>query len=835
MASTPLIQTSDKMQNLLADLFQQYEKTRQNPSAWVEPTFENGLRSGKLQCIKVTVCTSCNSIYHQDGNSDCKNPVADYREYSPVNAYTNGHSTEAEISAATSMLVQQNQQEELTVEDVFGGSDETTIQSYFVSAPVVPQPDANGEFLTPADGAKFMASFGIPQIPLRPKTKIAQETDWPNKKTTDFAQIDKLAQLYPGCNFASVSKANFDGFFSVEVDSLDVRDRIKAATGEGFTSKSGVISHRGGHRWYQHSIESLELGNIKQGEVEHSDFSVRGDNQYCCSPGSVHPISGKQYRLHLPFLKPDVISCRELDWIKAQQKVDQFGKKETPKNSAGLVPHGAIHDYLIKLAGTLRNSGMNPEEIEMVLLRKAHEDCVPPLDDDKIRAAARYAEKWEEGNPVSKMVFSGNHVVGATPHAEMIQIVADEILEFTDSSPEAEIPAFDPTVMTGIYKEWVDLVCHGTTLAPQFAFLAAKTIIGALMSGKVTFKDLDAEPRIYVAFVGKTGSGKGAAWERSLQILNSVTSGLKIVNSIDSGAGLTDYFFEPPVGQPVICYIDEVTSLGNKAASTRNPAILDAIIELADSTSRSRVLAKRGKNPERIQKTRDDCRLAMVMCGQDRDVFAKALTGRNQLGVYDRLTPEYGVPVEPGKMPPIEKAAAMLLMTKILSLNYQAVMEMSQAADDRLEAFWGTQEKETRVKVRWKRNLQMDAYMVAFGEKRSVVESSDVEIATKTFTRQLAIRKACFGAEMVDRTAYYLDKIKQVTAWMRKKIAEGAEPGQVARSRRDYERNTNAARDNEEHLFDKAWQIHSRVHLDPVKVRKTNGQEYDKFVPKPDW
>jgi hypothetical protein len=254
----------------------------------------------------------------------------------------------------------------------------------------------------------------------------------------------------------------------------------------------------------------------------------------------------------------------------------------------------------------------------------------------------------------------------------------------------------------------------------------------------VRFKDLDAEPRIYAALVGETGSGKGAAWDRSLQIINSIDSGLKIVNSIDSGAGLADYFFESPLGQPVLCYIDEVTGLGNKAAPTRNPAILDAMIELADSTSRSRVLAKRGKNPERVQKTRDDCRLAMVMCGQNRDVYAKALTGRNQLGICDRLIPEYGVPVEPGKMPPIDRVAAGTLMTKILSLNYQLEMQMDPAADARLEAFW-----------------------------RTLV--------------------------------------------------------------------TNAARDNEEHIFEKAWQIHSRVHLDMVKITKTNGHQYDKYVPKPEW
>ena len=35
----------------------------------------------------------------------------------------------------------------------------------FFDKPDTPLPDAKVEFATPAEGAKFMASFGIPQIP----------------------------------------------------------------------------------------------------------------------------------------------------------------------------------------------------------------------------------------------------------------------------------------------------------------------------------------------------------------------------------------------------------------------------------------------------------------------------------------------------------------------------------------------------------------------------------------------------------------------------------------------------------------------------------------------
>jgi hypothetical protein len=113
------------------------------------------------------------------------------------------------------------------------------------------------------------------------------------------------------------------------------------------------------------------------------------------------------------------------------------------------------------------------------------------------------------------------------------------------------IPPFDPSVINGIYKRFVDVATHGTTLAPQFIYSIAKNIVGAKMAGKVRFEDLDVEPRFYTALIGETGSGKGEAWRRVFQILNvegqiGNVAGIKIVNSADSGAGIRDTFFEPP-------------------------------------------------------------------------------------------------------------------------------------------------------------------------------------------------------------------------------------------------------------------------------------------------
>ena len=90
------------------------------------------------------------------------------------------------------------------------------------------------------------------------------------------------------------------------------------------------------------------------------------------------------------------------------------------------------------------------------------------------------------------------------------------VLELPDSEV---IPEFDPSVINGIYSKFVELVTRGTTLAPQFPYVLAKTVVGARMAGKVKFEHLDVEARYYTALIGETGSGKGEAWRRIEKIL----------------------------------------------------------------------------------------------------------------------------------------------------------------------------------------------------------------------------------------------------------------------------------------------------------------------------
>jgi putative DNA primase/helicase len=478
----------------------------------------------------------------------------------------------------------------------------------------------------------------------------------------------------------------------------------------------------------------------------------------------------------------------------------------------------------LALATWLAIDGKDAEGIaeafrESALYRRKFER--PDYREKLIRKALESAQEWKPTN--QQIVLQANETVVPLP-------------EGIDPNSVAAIPPFDPSVINGIYAKFVDLITRGATLAPQFAYVIAKTVVGARMAGKVKFKNLDAEPRYYTALIGETGSGKGEAWRRMLKILQASGlisgCGIKIINSADSGAGIKDLFFDPPQDEPVLCYVDEIEGLGNKASATRNPAIIDTMIELADCTSISRVLAKKNQKRE-ASRTTNDARFCMVICGQDGETYMKAFAGRTKLGIYDRLYPEFGVAVEPGNLPDIDASEAGKLMGELLGLDYSSEMEMSQEAETRLEEFWTEQPKEVRVKVRWKKNLAMDAFMSGFGRGSKIAELQDMEIAIKIFTRQLFIRRVCFSTEVPDRVGFYLGAIKKITERMQRQLDAGVLPQQVAKSRRDYENETHAYRNNEEHIFGRAWDAHVKVHLQEITIEKGNKQRYAKYLPIP--
>ena len=149
------------------------------------------------------------------------------------------------------------------------------------------------------DIAKPLAERGIPQIRLRPKTKIAFETNWPKIATTDLSVLQKWSEEMPDANAASVAQAKPGGFWIFEVDRPNLHKEIEQQVGQKMPDTFIVKSSPGrGHFFFRHDPLSIAMGNLQGKDEEGKEaWSARTDSRYVVSANSVHPSTGKVYEV----------------------------------------------------------------------------------------------------------------------------------------------------------------------------------------------------------------------------------------------------------------------------------------------------------------------------------------------------------------------------------------------------------------------------------------------------------------------------------------------------------------------------------------------------------
>lgn len=373
-----------------------------------------------------------------------------------------------------------------------------------------PSPDKNGGFSSPAEGAKFMAGLGIPQIPLSAptdarfpnpgKNPAINGTGWQDKATLNPAQIDAWAAQFPGCNFGSLARP--DGFWVFEADSREVYARRKKKTKSGFTRTLAILSGSGRawHLWYRQSPDTLAMGNVSQ--TAENKLSCRVSGEQCVSPGSIH-ASGKQYRVTTN-MAPSAASAEDIAWLKTQRgPTDAAGKTVRPDGWMDQsILEGARDNTLTQIAGKLRYEGLDAEEIYAVLSVKNRTQCVGkdgvtpyPLDDADIRRISNSVARYKTGD--EKLLANTPRIGGKSAEetfyerklaeaqaknpktaaaATVVTVDADGIApDLIDSTQKRARPVFPQWVMTGtsIYDGLVKPICDVNSRYPEFIFMPA--------------------------------------------------------------------------------------------------------------------------------------------------------------------------------------------------------------------------------------------------------------------------------------------------------------------------------------------------------------------------
>jgi hypothetical protein len=688
--------------------------------------------------------------------------------------------------------------------------------------------------MAPAIAEKFVKAGG--HVIFFPRgSKRCTVPGWEQKATNNLEAALAWAAQDPSANVGIVGKQ--DGLWGLDDDAgllAEYEEKYGPIPTYGTTTVSG-----GRHFIFRQNAASWAMGNISiKDEHGRELLSARVNDRYVVAAGSwayPHNDTAKpltQYTAINPAAPFVEAPPALLEFIKA--KTVEHGEKPKTQNAAGEVRmyyEGGRNNALASRAAYLREGAANEEEILTTLARLNQEQCVPPLPESEVNSIAKSFAKYRAGQDHNLLLtqWKNHQQAGANTITDV------SILE-EDVETAVEIPPFDPSVMNGLMQEYVELVTAGTTMAPQFAFMATRVIVGALITAKgIRFKDADTDAMLYGSVIGESGSGKGWAWRRVLAAFEQGAKqvgtingfGCKIMDGIDSGAGLKDFFFTHPENQPVIAYIDEVADLGEKADPKRNPGIVTTIIELAENRSVSRTLAGKKKHT-------DMAYLGSYIAGQNGEVYMQSLPNRTRLGLFDRFRPEHSVPVEAGDTPDIDvdKAAGLYRRLQMM-LSATSTMTMDEGANFTLSLFWLTQPAEVRTKVRYKKHILVDAFMSAFSRGSSTVQEEDVDGAIRIFQRELVIREVHFAKEVPNRIAVFTDKMIELTEKMRRQLNRGAHRDIVALGRSDFEKQCGAYKSGEYELFDRAFQMFSRAKLDRIIIEKGNGQKYEKYLPKP--
>ena len=495
----------------------------------------------------------------------------------------------------------------------------------------------------------------------------------------------------------------------------------------------------------------------------------------------------------------------------------------------------------------------------------------PDLIDHDFRESELYRPKWERlaESTIEKAIAAANKIaeeapiviptiptattpVAATPAQAQADVAADASRDVEGTFPDGQIPDFEESLIVGSSRKLVDAICQGTTIPRQYALHFAKALACSIMTKYNMHLENVESARSYFTVFGDTGTGKGTAFRRGEIILKDAQDAgtiivkgtrnidtiigkfVKIIEDVDSEAGLRDAFFDIPQEQnlPILYFVDEVKTLGQKADGKKNPEIVSSIIELANKTSIGRTKAKRNKK-DAASKTRENSFLLVYICAQDGETFAEAFPRTKKQGLTDRFIPEYSPKVKSGDLPEPNVALGREAIKELVTFAQQTPrMIIGTAVKERFKRIWDSQPLEIQQSPRLRQQFLLEMYLAAFNRQSATAEQQDLDIAARAFDRQKAIRQKFFTEEIPNQVAIYISRLKKLYEDALRQLRKSAQIADVSLSIPQLMTATLAYKENELQAFDSAWRVSSKLWSE-CHVTGKNGHVYQKFVPTP--
>ena len=350
--------------------------------------------------------------------------------------------------------------------------------------------------------------------------KGTKQSGWDELATRDMNVVEQMTANDPYLNVGLVGKPDGNWYFD---DDDNVLTEYENQFGKIPTRRNRSVSG-GTHLIFRQNDLSRQMGNIAgKNENGEETWSARVHNKYIVAAGSsAHPnndtsLPQKFYEVVddvQPIEAPSILH-RVLE---SKARCKSHEGSTSPKSSvAGIIVEGGRNNWLAAQAGGLRNRGLSFEILFAALQELNEKHCSPPLSKNEVKQLRNRIASIPAGTAYDVPM-------GAQSAPRPLKWPRDEkmLVDDFDEYTETSIPAFDSTVIKGVYKDIVDELTRGTTLEPQYIYSIAKTLVGAKMAGKVVFADLDVVPLNYLTLCGPTGAGKGEAWRRMLTVMKAL-------------------------------------------------------------------------------------------------------------------------------------------------------------------------------------------------------------------------------------------------------------------------------------------------------------------------
>lgn len=444
--------------------------------------------------------------------------------------------------------------------------------------------------------AEPLITKNVPVIPLRPKTKVAFLSNWNDIATTNQTQVDKWDEEFPEANGACVAHAVPDGVWFFEVDRPDILDKIQKETGQRMPDTFMVRSSPGrGHFYFKHTAASIEMGNAQAEDKDGELWSARADNRYVVAPGSFHPTTGKQYEIIRDI---DIVPAP--DWLVQWCKSQKTDSEKQPLSMDGAkIPRGAHDTTLTRIAGKLRQDGLEEESIYSAIVEVCEKRCenYGPDYRDMCRKIAksicRYPVK-EAGQILLGGVPLGQPQVAATPQPDTAQFKA------------TPYPIFPRWVMKGtsLYEGLIGPVCEKNSRYPEYMFMPAVTIILNYVAVKVRVEYKNLIPSIYMVSIGRKGrviksssvkdaveylNHAGIVSDAGPQTRNAESKSLVFTAGSPEGLGME---MQRTNCKNAILFYDELSSLTSKAG-IEGSSLTSKLLEMYESSKFSNTVKSR--------------------------------------------------------------------------------------------------------------------------------------------------------------------------------------------------------------------------------------------------